>query len=235
MTISSEIGMVCYWFDAISWVVNQQLKQLSHFCGPLIYCYTPILEPSDAPLVLVATRYAIKLHRSFRFSDISLWRSETACESMWFCMKYRSYHRFGLMAYDGLPRIPFNSRCNYVHLSRPFIYHWFMYIYMYVKSHRRVSNRTAISHLDVSSEAPNELGPVVFDRSKMLATPSRSLAGKLAREQSCPKPPPMFKMSKVSALKRTWEDLATCQVGPKKQTKPIDCWEHYEYDRICIS
>ena len=124
--------MVCYWFDAISWVVNQQLKQLSHFCGPLIYCYTPILEPSDAPLVLVATRYAIKLHRSFRFSDISLWRSETACESMWFCMKYRSYHRFGLMAYDGLPRIPFNSRCNYVHLSRPFIYHWFMYIYIYI-------------------------------------------------------------------------------------------------------
>ena len=99
----------------------------------------------------------------------------------------------------------------------------YIYIYMYVKSHRRVSNRTAISHLDVSSEAPNELGPVVFDRSKMPATPSRSLAGKLAREQSCPKPPPMFKMSKVSALKRTWEDLATCQVGPKKQTKPIDC------------
>mmetsp|Transcript_89557 Transcript_89557/g.142522 ORF Transcript_89557/g.142522 Transcript_89557/m.142522 type:complete len:228 (+) Transcript_89557:19-702(+) len=60
---------------------------------------------------------------------------------------------------------------------------------------------------------PNELGPVVFDRSKMLSTPSRSLAGKLAREQSCPKPPPMFKMSKVSALKRTVASSGTLVSG----------------------
>ena len=142
MTISSEIGMVCYWFDAISWVVNQQLKQLSHLCGPLIYCYTPILEPSDAPLVLVATRYTIKLHRSFRVFFFRYIALEIG-DSMWIHVILYEVQIISPFWADGvwwpwLPRIPFNSRCNYVHLSRPFIYHWiymwciYVYIYLYI-------------------------------------------------------------------------------------------------------